>query len=165
VPRQSLKEKLAQHRKDKAAGKYTRKLSSFGKVGETDYTEGGRIERPTIYGLKWLRFFGEALVNQGAAYAAKVSTERWEFTGKVRLHLQRVVHEEGQAPTITAGFGLVTPGALQIPLCGGVWEIWELPIGAVNAHDTRYVLRLIMSPKDADIVLAKNIQIKAMHGR
>jgi hypothetical protein len=165
VSKRSLKEQLAEHRALKAAGKYTRKLTSFGKVGLTEYTEGARIERPTIYGLKWLRLFGEALVNQGVAWAAKVSTEQWERTGKVRLHLQRVVHSEEQASSIRAGAALVTAGSVKVPLAGGVWESWLVPVGAMNAHDTRYVLRLIMSPKDADVVLAGNLQIKAMHGR
>lgn len=147
--RLSLKERLAHHRAEKAAGRYQRRVTSFGRVGITEYATGG-IERPTIYGLNWLRLFGEALVNQGVAFAAKVSTERWEHTGKVRLHLQRVVTEQ------------VGPGTLRSP---GVWENWEVPIGAVNVHDTRYVLRTIMSPKGADVVMAQNLQILAMHGR
>lgn len=161
----SLKEQLAQHRRDKAAGKHERKLTTFGKVGLTEYTEVGHVERPTIYGLNWLRLFGEALVNQGVAWAAKVSVDKWERTGKVRLHLQRVVHSEQQATQIRAGVALVTPGTYRHPLGGGVWESWEIPIGAVNVHDTRYVLRTIMSPKDADLVMAANLQVLAMHGR
>lgn len=160
----SLKEQLAKHRADKAAGRYKRKLTSFGKVGLTEYT-ADRTERPTIYGLNWLRLFGEALVNQRVAWAAKVSTEKWETTGKVRLHLQRIIHSDEQATQIRAGAALVTAGTCKIPVAGGVWESWLVPIGAVNAHDTRYVLRLIMSPKDADLVMAGNLQIMAMHGR
>lgn len=164
VSKPSLKEQLAQHRRDKAAGKHERKLTSFGSVGLTEYADGG-VERPTVYGLNWLRLFGEALVNQGVAWAAKVSTEQWEQTGKVRLHLQRVVHSEEPASQIRAGLALVSPGTCKIPMGGGVWESWLIPIGAVNAHDTRYVLRSIMSPKDADLVMAANLQILAMHGR
>jgi hypothetical protein len=165
VPRLSLKEQLAEHRKQKAAGNYTRKLTTFGKVGETSYTEDGHVEAPTIYGLKWLRFLGEALVNQGVAWRAQVGTEQWERRGTIRLSLQQIVSEEVQAPVIRAGLSLVTPGTVKVPMGGGVWESWHIPIGAVNAHDTAYVLRAIMSPKQADVVMAENIQIKAMHGR
>lgn len=165
MPRQSLKEQLAEHRKQKAAGNYTRKLTSFGKVGETSYTEDGHIEAPTIYGLKWLRFLGEALVNQGVVWRAQVGTEQWERSGKIRLSLQRIRHEEVAAPVIRAGLALVTPGTVKVPMGGGVWESRRIPIGAVNAHDTAYVLRAIMTPHEANVVMASNMQIKAMHGR
>lgn len=161
--RRPLKEQLAEHRQARRNGTHERKLTSFGKVGLTEYADG--TERPTIYGLNWLRLFGEALVNQGVAWAAKVSTEKWEQTGKVRLHLQRVIYSEEQAQQIHAGAALVTTGSWKRPLGGGVWESWLIPIGAVNVHDSRYVLRVIMSPKEAAIVMADNLQVRAMHGR
>jgi len=165
--RKPLRETLAEIRREKASGKKRpRKLTRFGKVGESEYTKndkGHRIERPTIHGLNWLRLFGEALKLHQAVWDCRVSTERWEKDACVSLHLQRVVHDDSAPTKVTVGSKLVIQAG-NPPIGGGVWEHWRIPIGLLNSHDTRTLLRLVMSPKAADLVMADNRLVRAIHG-
>lgn len=170
-PGNPLSERLASIRRDKAAGKKReRKLTSFGKVGESEYqtlADGRRIELPSIYGLNWLRLTAEALRLQGICYAARVSTEHFERDGSVSLWLQRVVHKEQSAPTVSlvGGARSLRSETQKLVLGGGLWDRWRVPIGLVNNHDTRSLIKLLLAPKDHDLVFSRNQLIQAMHGR
>lgn len=169
LQRKPLCETLAEIRRERAAGvKRPRKLTRFGKVGESEFitnAKGHRVERPTIYGLNWLRLFGEALKLYEVVWDVRVSTERWEQDGCVSLHLQRVVHDESAPTAVTVGAkGLVIETGA-VPVGGGAWEVWRVPIGLVNNHDTAALVKLIATPKAADIIMADNRLIRAIHGR
>jgi hypothetical protein len=162
----SLQRKLARIRAERASKGLTgtRKQTHFGKVGETQLTERG-IERPNVDAIShWLPFVGEALRRFGVCWAWRVSAEHFEDDGCVSLYLQRVVHVEEQAGAIMAGAAMVTPGTRQVPVGGGVWQRYRVPTGLINNHDTRALLRLVLAPKDVDLVIAGSQHLRAMNG-
>lgn len=156
-------ERIRQQRAEKGLTIYDREKSTFGKVGVSEFTEQG-IERPTVLGMRWLSFVGECLRQFGVCWAWRVSAERFEKDGHVSLYLQRVRHTEEQVGTIVAGAALVTPGTRKVPIGGAEWERYRVPVGLVNNHDTKSLIKLVLAPKEADVVLADSHLLRAIHG-
>lgn len=162
-----LRHKLAEiRRRREREGRKPRKRTSFGRVDTAERSEVG--EHPTILGLKWLGFVGEALRQLGVCWNWRVSAEHWEKSGCVSLYLQRVVHEELPQTKIFAGRTLTSKAFASRPMGGGAWERLAVPIGVINGHDqqwaVRAILRALNSPKDADIILAGSSVLRAMRG-
>jgi hypothetical protein len=166
--RKPLADTLAEIRRDKANGKSRpKKVTRFGKVGGSEFTKnqkGHQIEKPSIHGLNWLRMFAEALKLTKTVWDCRVSTERWEQDGCVTLHLQEALHaDQGQSAVTVGARGLVMTAG-QDPIDGDRWKYWRVPIGLINNHDARALLKLITTPKDVDLVLASNRLVRAIHG-
>ncbi len=122
-------------------------------------------EHPTLYGLRWLKFFAEALKIHGVVWDWKVSAEHWESDGCVSLYLQRVVHREIPAIAVSVGpAGARSAETQQVPTGGGAWEKTRVPVGMVNNHDIRAVLAKVQEPKKVPIIMAGAHILKALEG-
>jgi hypothetical protein len=127
------------------------------------HTEHG--EHPQVYALtQWLPLLATALCHIGVAADFRVGCGKWEQDGCVELKLQRWIKQTVSVP-IVAGAGMVTTGQRQVPLRPGAWEVFKIPVGALNNHDIKWVLRSILGSSKADIVLADATLVRAIHGR
>lgn len=126
--RQKLRQRRAELRAGKRRPKKRQVFRDFG--GRSEKCQVTGAELVTKEGLVWLHRLGQALIVAGVAYDSQV--DRGSSPGHVAFALQRII-----------------PGAIPRP---GLWEHWQIPVGAVNGHDTRWVMRLVLQKKEADIV-------------
>lgn len=127
--RQKLRQRRAELRAGKREKKRAQRLEDH--RGRSEYDPVTKLELVTKEGLFWLHRFGQALIVAGVCYDSEVS-ERGAKAGHVALRLQRNI-----------------PGNPPRP---GLWETFQVPIGAANNKDTRWVAKTILAPKEADIV-------------
>lgn len=139
------------------------------RVGASEFSKcgpGGQVrEHPTVLGMRWLSMFAEALKIHGVVWAWRVSAESWENDGCVSLYLQRVVHQELPAFAVSVGpMGARSQDTEKVALGGGAWEKTRVPIGMINNHDIKAVLKKVVEPKRVPIIMAGSHILKAMEG-
>lgn len=105
-------------------------------TGKSEFGPDGQ-ELATKVGLHWLHTLGMALVAAGVAWDSRV-TAKGARPGFTRIELQSVKHET----------------TLGLTAAGSMWTSHEIPNGAINNQDTRWVLKAILSRQQADLVLA-----------
>jgi hypothetical protein len=173
APRESLRQTLdAIHRKREVDGRAPRKLtfshaSEHGKVVRSKCGPNGEMrEHPNIDGLQWLKLFAEALRMHGMCAENRVDVTDWEKTGCVTLHLERVQLAEAGQSAIRLINGKLQRQRLKAgtPMSSRIWESWQVPTGMLNNHDVRAMLRLLMEPRGADLVLGSNPHLQAING-
>jgi hypothetical protein len=94
-------------------------------------------------GLIWLHQVGQALIVAGIAYDSRADCH--DTTGQPELWLQRVVR--GPAPRRVRRHGRAVTQ-------GGLWEKFDIPVGCVNGKDLDWLVKTLLTPKEADLALA-----------
>jgi hypothetical protein len=126
----------------KRAGLYERKLSpEIAPNTKSEFLNGQELVLKE--GLIWLHQVGQALILCGVAYDSRVDCH--DTTGQPELWLQRV--ERSPAPRRVRRRG-------RIVTRGGLWEKFDVPVGCVNGKDLNWLVSTLLTPKEADLVLA-----------
>lgn len=138
---QALKNKLKRRRYELRNGigpksKLTPKLRPV--TGRSEFDENGN-ELVLKVGLQWLHHLGMALIACGMAWDSRVTTAGCR-PGYSRLELQSVRRDDT--------LGLRGPGYM--------WSPYEIPNGAINNQDVKWVLKQILSPEQTRLVMAKS---------